>query len=84
MDENLSILPVWKKNATAEERLLELAVMARKNPEKWEKFAIVYSGRGADGSVNVNDMNCNCGLLETMGLFEVGKLRVFERSTGDE
>lgn len=39
---NIEYLPVWKKDATAEERFLELAMMARKHPERFAKMAVVY------------------------------------------
>jgi hypothetical protein len=35
-------LPVWKKNATAGERLRELALIADKHPERFQKWVIVY------------------------------------------
>lgn len=35
-------LPIWKKGATTEERLLELAQIAAKHPEYFDKWVIVY------------------------------------------
>jgi hypothetical protein len=35
-------LPIWKKDAPAHERLYELAEIARKHPERFNKWVIVY------------------------------------------
>jgi hypothetical protein len=35
-------LPIWKLNATAAERLQELALIAAKHPEQFQKWIIVY------------------------------------------
>lgn len=35
-------LPIWKRNATAVERLTELAQIAGKHPEWFDKWVIVY------------------------------------------
>ena len=40
---NVEYLPIWKAEATAEERLLELAMIARKHPERFAKLMVVYS-----------------------------------------
>ena len=39
---SVDYLPVWKKNATAAERLRELAFVADKHPEYFEKWALIY------------------------------------------
>lgn len=39
---NVSVLPVWKKGATAVEFLDDIALMARKSPERFTRIAIVY------------------------------------------
>ncbi len=41
MKQNVSYLPVWKAGATAEEFLLELAVMARVAPDRFKSLIIV-------------------------------------------
>lgn len=42
MSSNVDYLPIWKKNATAGERLRELAMIADKHPEQFEKWVLVY------------------------------------------
>jgi len=39
---NVQNLPVWKKNATAEERLCEFAQVARRHPEAFSRMILVY------------------------------------------
>lgn len=39
---NIDYLPIWKKGAPAHERLYELAEIARKHPERFQKWIIVY------------------------------------------
>lgn len=40
--DTLTYLPVWKAGATAEERLLELAMMARVHPDRFKRFIVAY------------------------------------------
>lgn len=42
MTASIDYLPIWKKGAPAHERLYELAEIARKYPERFEKWVIVY------------------------------------------
>ena len=51
MTASIDYLPIWKKNSTAEEWLLELVAMARKNPERFENSIIMMEEVLKDGSV---------------------------------
>lgn len=42
MTASIDYLPVWKKDALAHERLYELAEIARKHPEYFKKWVLVY------------------------------------------
>lgn len=42
MTGTIDYLPIWKKNAPAHERLMELAEIARKHPEWFCKWVLVY------------------------------------------
>ena len=42
MTASIDYLPIWKKDAPAHERLYELAEVARKHPERFQKWVIVY------------------------------------------
>lgn len=46
--DNIDYLPIWKKGATAEERFMELALMARKHPERFERILVVHQEDIAD------------------------------------
>lgn len=39
---NVELLPIWKKNATNAERFRELALLAEKKPELFDKWVLVY------------------------------------------
>ena len=38
----IDILPIWKRGAPTHERLYELAELARKHPERFDKWVLVY------------------------------------------
>jgi hypothetical protein len=38
----IDYLPIWKKGATAGERLRELAMIADKHPDQFQKWVCVY------------------------------------------
>ena len=40
--DNVEYLPIWKKDSTPEEFLLELSLIARKHPERFKKIVIVF------------------------------------------
>lgn len=42
MPPTVEILPIWKKDAPTHERLYELAELARRHPERFDKWVIVY------------------------------------------
>lgn len=42
MTATVDYLPIWKKGATAGERLRELALIADKHPERFRKWVLVY------------------------------------------
>lgn len=39
---DVTFLPVWKRGATAAERFEELAMYARKHPERFDKLLVLY------------------------------------------
>lgn len=72
-------LPKWKRGASAYERLSELALLAKEQPEKFDKFAIVYVEKLKDGRIKPRRMTfmeggLSPGILEALGLFELAKL----------
>jgi hypothetical protein len=47
---SIDYLPVWKKGASIHERLYELAEIARKYPERFNKWLIAYEETKANGN----------------------------------
>jgi len=73
MTASVDYLPIWKKDSTAEEWLLELAAIARKHPERFEKAIIVTQETLATGNIKHRNYSRGAKLLEQIGLLEVGK-----------
>jgi uncharacterized protein YeaO (DUF488 family) len=80
-DDNVDYLPIWKKDATPAERLEELSLMARKNPERFQRFALVFVEKLDDaGRVHVRSFEHGCNVPEVIGLYELAKLHYFNES----
>jgi hypothetical protein len=77
---DIDYLPVWKAGATAEERLLELAAIARKHPERFSVFAITYVEKKPNGGIKVRSWEHECSVIESFGIYELAKLWQFENS----
>lgn len=71
--DNVTTLPIWKKDASAYERLCELSLLAREKPERFEAFVIVYRETTPAGRWRIRTME-HGGLLDSrLGLLELGK-----------
>ena len=77
--DNVSVLTVWKKGASAYERLSELALLARTHPERFAKFAFVYIENLPSGNFKYRTCHNSDNLAEVVGLFEIGKTDVLEQ-----
>ena len=77
---NLAIMPFFKKNATASERLSELSTLAETEPQKFDKFVICYKETLPNGSYKYRIIQHNCKLDEEIGMFEIGKNEAMEES----
>lgn len=64
----VTAIPVWKRDATAEERFLELAQLARENPERFEKVLVGWIGvkNGKPGVSTYVTTGCNA--LDALGM----------------
>lgn len=83
-NDNVEYLPVWKANATGEERLQELVQIARKHPERFKKFVIVYQEVNEEKDTALERVNIfNLTTTETMGMLELGKYRLLEDLNND-
>lgn len=84
MTNKIDYLPIWKANATAEERLQELAHIARKHPERFHKFAIVYQELDPiNHETFERQMSFNVSTIELLGLLRFGEMAVL-RDTRSE
>ena len=85
--DNVSYLPVWKKGATAEERFLELAMMARQNPDRFSKVAVIWSYENEEKAMMATRyVSSDMTTMELLGLLELGRQEVFSflsTGTGD-
>lgn len=72
MSENLSTLPIWKKDASAYERLSELALLAREHPERFAHFVLVYRETKNTGRWKIRTMEYGGDLASNIGLLHIG------------
>lgn len=76
MADNVEFLPIWKNNATPEERLMELAMMARKNPERFAKMVVFYQEESEHGYRTRYVCSEKLDSISLLGLIELGKDQV--------
>ena len=65
---NVTAMPVWKRDASPEERFLELAQMARENPDRFQMVIVCWIGthQGKQGSSNY--VTTGCDAIQALGL----------------
>lgn len=82
MTATVDYLPIWKKGATPEERFQELAMMARKHPERFTRMVLVYEGdlplKPGETYPHTEVRYATLGMSNTqaLGLLEVGKDKI--------
>lgn len=72
----LELLPNWKSNCSAEDRFLELAMVARKYPERFGKLAVVYEETMPNKNTQVRQISNGCDTTQLVGLLWLGIDRV--------
>lgn len=75
-----SVLPIWKKDATAYERLSELALLAKAKPERFEQFVIIYLETTKEGRWRTRTMEHGGNLTSRLGLIDLGKDQLIRES----
>ena len=80
MSATVHMLPIWKANATAAERLHELAIYAEQNPERFKQFVICYKETLLNGKYMFRNLQQGCNLPEEIGMYEIGKAQAMEAS----
>ena len=81
MKDNIEYLPVWKQTESAEERFLELAMVARKHPERFGKIVVVYEETLPSERTVVRQISVGCTTNEVIGILEIGKMHVYEETS---
>lgn len=80
MSDNITTLPIWKKDASVYERLSELALLAREKPERFHDFVLVYRETTKTGAWNVRTMEHEGDLASRLGLLDLGKNELIKAS----
>jgi len=80
LSDNLATLPIWKKGASAYDRLSELALLAREHPERFEEFVIVYRETLKNGNWKIRTMEYNGDLASRIGLLVLGQDELLQES----
>ena len=78
MQSNVDYLPIWKKNATVADRLYELAMMAEKNPDRFEKLAVIYQENNTEKGTFTRWVSAGCNTNELIGIIHIGLLHIYE------
>lgn len=81
MRDTVDYLPIWKKDATPEERFLEIAMIARKHPERFRQYLVIYQESvtvdGKEGlAFNTRYVSYGLDTMGALGLIELGKLNL--------
>ena len=82
MKDNVDYLPIWKANSTPEERFMELSLIARKHPQRFEKMIVIYQEQSDGYSKTEYCANNGLDITETLGLIELGKFEVIKHCYG--
>lgn len=78
--ELLDYLPVWKRGATASERLYELAQIAAKHPEYFDKWVIVYC-EDNEQCLKVRTISgTGTRTIDSLGVLTAGIQEIWERA----
>lgn len=79
---NVELMPKWKRgNATAGDRLRELALTADKYPERFEKLFVVYSRLDEEGRNYINYGNFGVNTMELLGLLRLAEVEILRVTT---
>lgn len=77
---NVDYLPIWKAGATPEERLSEMAAIARKHPERFSKMVFLYVEELPDGFTRARHHSFNASTHETLGILQEAAHNILERT----
>lgn len=80
MLENVRWLPTWRKDVDAATRFDELAIMARKHPEKFSHVVIGWANAPENKAIGYQTdyclVGCNCDTMTFLGLLEMVRMEI--------
>jgi hypothetical protein len=78
----IKMFPNWKTgdSVTAEDRLMELASIARDRPDRFKMFVMIYQEDMPNGNLKTGQICFGADLPSALGLLELGKQAIFEES----
>lgn len=76
--DNLSYLPNWKKGATPDERFMELAMIARKHPERFARILVLYEENLPNGNTLMRWAQNGCLLNDMLALLVIAQQQILE------
>lgn len=71
--ENVEMFPEWNKRVSAADRLREIALMADKNPEHFDRLVVGWQGMTEKGQLRVRYSLAGCDTIDLLGLIELVK-----------
>lgn len=77
---DVDYLPVWKRGATATERFDELAMVAKKHPERFGKIAVVYEETLPNKHTVIRSISAHCSTNELVGILTIAIKDIIEDS----
>jgi outer membrane biogenesis lipoprotein LolB len=83
MTASIDYLPIWKKGAPTHERLYELAEIARKHPERFARWVIVYCEVDDKQFVTRTMSGEQTRTLDCLGVLQSGMQRLWYDSHKD-
>lgn len=81
MTASIDYLPIWKKGAPTHERLYELAEVARKHPQRFTKWVLVYC-EDTDKEFTTRIMNGEqTRTSDCLGVLQAGIQQIWRNTT---
>jgi hypothetical protein len=75
---NVELLPVWKKGGTAGDRLREIAMVADKFPEQFQKFVVIYAQDDEQKLIYRYMNGDGTRTSDCIGLCQAGAMHIYE------
>lgn len=77
MSAKIRYIPVWKRDATAPERLAELAQVAAEKPQEFSQLFVIWVEKCADGNTILRTQSAGCSTHEALGMLTAAQMDVY-------